>query len=418
MLKIVIDCGGEVRGLSASVHKATAVLAARAPKKLHPAIETFPQPQNSYYFYRGRTALNVLLRALGVQAGDEVIVQAYTCLAVILPIMSLGAIPVYVDIMRGTYTVDPAAVAARITARTRVLIIQHTFGIPADLTPLLEIAKEHRLSVIEDCCHVHGSTYDGQPLGSFGVGAFYSFHWSKPLAAGRGGLAVANEPLIARRVASLHASFSQPSMSEVAILNAQYLAFKVLRGSRFITHLRRLLRFWSPMGVASGQFKRAELEYKATDDYTKKMAGVTAHQVRSMLRNGRMSIERRQHIGQQLHTHATQLGVSPLGLLSNSCAVFSCYPLRTGQREQVIRESWSWGVNIAPGFVSPVDPISRGGWVNVGYRAGSCPVAEELSEKTITLPVNDWARNSDVHGMLEFVDAMKAQGLLEIVHHG
>src|SRR6266852_1648406 len=121
----------------------------------NPTIETFVQPQNSYYFYRGRTALSVLLRALGVQAGDEVIVQAYTCLAVILPIMSLGAIPVYVDIMRGTYTVDPAAITARITRRTRVLIIQHTFGIPADLAPLLEIAKEHRLSVIEDCCHVH-----------------------------------------------------------------------------------------------------------------------------------------------------------------------------------------------------------------------------------------------------------------------
>jgi len=229
---------------------------------------------------------------------------------------------------------------------------------------------------------------------------------------------VVNEPRIAQRVASLHASFSQPSISEVAILNAQYLAFRVLRGSRFITHLRRLLRFWSPMGVASGQFKRAELEYKTTDDYTKKMAGVTARQVRSMLRNGRMRIERRQRIGQQLHTHATQLRVSPLGLSSKSSPVFSCYPLRTNEREHVIRESWSQGVNIAPGFVSPVDPISRGGWANVGYRAGSCPIAEELSEKTITLPVNDWARNSDVLGVLEFVEAMKARGLLEIVHHG
>ena len=375
----------------------------------------FAQPQDSYYFYRGRIALSVLLRALEVQAGDEVIVQGYTCLAVILPIMSLGAIPVYVDITPGTYTVDPVAVTARITRRTRVLIIQHTFGIPADLAPLLEIAKEHRLSVIEDCCHVHGSTYDGQPLGSFGVGAFYSFHWSKPLVAGRGGLAVVNEPLIARRVADLYASFSQPSVSEVAVLNAQYLAFRVLRGSRFITHLRRLLRVWSPMGIASGQFTRAELEYKGTDYYTKKMADVTVRQVRSMLRNGRMSIERRQLIGNRLHAHAVQLGISPLKLPRRAHATFMSYPLHTSERQRVIHKSWSRNVEVAQGFKSPVDPLGPDEWVNAGYRPGCCPVAEYLSNKTITLPVNAWASDKDVEKILSFVDEVKAQGLLEVV---
>src|SRR5947207_1312573 len=119
------------------------------------------EPARAFDFYRGRTALYALLRALEIGPGDEVIVQGYTCLAVVLPIMGLDAVPIYVDVLPANYSMDPASMAARITSRTRAIIIQHTFGIPADLAQLLDIARDCRLPVIEDCCHVYGSMYQG-----------------------------------------------------------------------------------------------------------------------------------------------------------------------------------------------------------------------------------------------------------------
>lgn len=370
------------------------------------------QQHNEFHFYRGRTALYTLLRALDLTAGDEVIVQAYTCMAVILPILALGAVPVYADISATTYNLDPQAVAACITSRARVLIIQHTFGIPAELDRLLEIASAHRLVVIEDCCHVLGSTYDGRPVGSFSAAAFYSFHWSKPLVAGRGGLAKVNEPGLAQLVATLQESLSEPGALESAVLKAQYLTFRMIRGSRFASDLRRLLRSFSPAGVVTGQFRRAELEGKATADYTKKMSRSAMRRIETFAPGVRANIERRREIGRRFHTHVTKLGLSVLKFPSKASVVFSCYPLRTDQRARVLRKSYSWGVEITPGFNSPVDPLAPSEWLRIGYRAGSCPVAERLSSDTITLPVRAWARDSDVHRILEFVDAMKAEGLL------
>jgi perosamine synthetase len=373
------------------------------------------KPETHFYFYRGRTALYALLRALEVKAGDEVIVQAYTCLAVILPIIGLGAIPVYIDVLPGTYSMDAGALAERITSRTRALVIQHTFGIPADLGMLLEIAREHRVPVIEDCCHVHGSTYQGRPVGSFGVGAFYSFHWSKPLAVGRGGLAVVNDPVIASRVADFHACCSKPSTIEVISLSAQYAAFRLLRSSRFITDIHTMLRSWSPNGLATGQFRRAELDYKISEDYSKTMVSPTCYLTKTMLRRGSRYIERRRRIGGRLHALARRLGISRFDPGPEASVVFMSYPLHTSDRKRVIREGRAHGVEITEGFVSPVDPLGSGEWSKVRYRAGSCPVAEHLSEKTITVPVHTWARKRDIRKLLGLLEVLTAQGLLDVI---
>src|ERR1019366_6722378 len=134
-----------------------------------------------FHFYRGRTAMYALLRALDIGSGDEVIVQAYTCLAVPLPVLALRARPVYADVDPQTYSADPQHVSSLISSRTRAIVIQHTFGIPAHLDELMTIARRHGIAVLEDCCHVCGSFYAGRALGSFGVGAFNSYQWSKPL---------------------------------------------------------------------------------------------------------------------------------------------------------------------------------------------------------------------------------------------
>lgn len=378
-------------------------------------IKAFTNSPERFHFYRGRTALYAILRALDLREGDEVILQAYTCLAVALPIIFAKATPVYADVDRRTYTLDPIALESRITPRTRVIIIQHTFGIPAKLDALLEIAKRHGLSVVEDCCHAYGSTYGGRPLGSFGAAAFYSYQWSKPVVVGRGGLAVINESGLGERVRKLHDSFAKPALSDVATINLQYLLYTLLRRRKVLGRLRSAIRSWSPEGVAIGTLRREELEYRMTDDYTKKMAYSVHRRLNSKLRYSHRSIEERQRVGNRLHRHLVQRGVSPLELPDGASVSFMCYPLLASERQQVLRAGTAWNIDISPSFRSPVDPLFPDQWARVGYKAGSCPVAEYLANRTVTLPVHDWASDDQVDKVLDFLDEMTAKGHLDFI---
>ncbi|MBV8359060.1 MAG: DegT/DnrJ/EryC1/StrS family aminotransferase, partial [Deltaproteobacteria bacterium] len=276
-------------------------------------------------------------------------------------------------------------------------------------------ARNERLPIIEDCCHVYGSLYRGRPLGSFGAAAFYSFHWSKPIPGGRGGLAIVNDPAIEARAAQFHASCSKPAWPDAFLLSSQYLAFKLLRYTRLITAARTLLRWWSPHGIATGQFRRAELEYKLTADYVKTMVAPAKYAVKATLRREMSHIEWRQYLSAQIYAHASQLGISSIEHDALSIVTFMSYPLRTNHRERVSAEARTHHVEITPGFVSPVDPLSPSEWADVGYQAGSCPMAEYLAEKTITVPLHSFAGERHLRKLLEFLEAIKAQGLVEIV---
>ncbi len=193
--------------------------------------------QNTFYFYRGRVALYALLRSLGLKPEDEVILQAFTCLAVPSPVVALGLRPVYVDIDPETYNIDPDKMECRITERARVIVVQHTFGIPAPMNAIMAVARKHNLVVIEDCCHVLGSTYQGKELGCIGDAAFYSYEWGKPIIIGLGGAAVVHSESLLCKMRSLYDTFVAPPMRNVFMVNLQYLAHASLQtAGPFLAH--------------------------------------------------------------------------------------------------------------------------------------------------------------------------------------
>ena len=122
-------------------------------------------PEHIALFAKGRVALYAVLRALDIEPGDEVILPAFTCVAVPNAILYARARPVYVDIRPDTYTIDPTAVEEAIGARTRVILAQNTFGLSADLAALESIAARNGLTVVDDCTHGLGGRYRGLPNG-------------------------------------------------------------------------------------------------------------------------------------------------------------------------------------------------------------------------------------------------------------
>lgn len=148
----------------------------------------------------GRNALRLLLQELDIGRGDEVLLQSYTCVSVPGPVRWVGAEPIYVDIRPETYTMDPEDFRKKISPRSRAVIIQHTFGLPADLNELLAIARAHGLVVIEDCAHALGATYQGKPVGTFGDAAIFSFGRDKVISCVFGGALAVRDSVLAGKV--------------------------------------------------------------------------------------------------------------------------------------------------------------------------------------------------------------------------
>ncbi len=141
----------------------------------------------------GTTALSTVLEALGIQPGDEVITSPFTFIASANTIAMLGAVPIFVDIKRDTYNIDPDLIEAAITTRTKAIMPIHIFGMPADMKRIMKIASKHDLLVIEDACQAHGSTIDGKMVGSFGHAGTYSFYATKNMMTGEGGMVTTND---------------------------------------------------------------------------------------------------------------------------------------------------------------------------------------------------------------------------------
>jgi dTDP-4-amino-4,6-dideoxygalactose transaminase len=154
-------------------------------------------------FNSGTAAIHAALYGIGVGPGDEVITTSYTFAGTWQPILHQGAVPVFVDIDRRSYNLDPRRVEAAITPRTKAIIAVHIGGLPADLDELVAIAERHGLYLIEDACQAHGATYHGRQVGSFGVVGCYSLNSSKILSGGEGGLLVADDPDVLARARRL-----------------------------------------------------------------------------------------------------------------------------------------------------------------------------------------------------------------------
>ena len=149
----------------------------------------------------GTTALNIILRAMDIGPGDEVITVSHTFIASAEAILLTGAKPVFVDIDPSTYLMDVTQIEAKITPRTRAILPVHLYGQAVDMDPLLEIASRHGLRVIEDACQAHGAEYKGRKAGSLGDAAGFSFYYSKNLGAyGEGGFISTNDAELAAKM--------------------------------------------------------------------------------------------------------------------------------------------------------------------------------------------------------------------------
>ena len=339
-------------------------------------------------YYRGRVALYDILRQLGVGAGDEVALQAFTCVAVPEAVMAIGATPLWIDVAPNSVNMDPASLAARVTAKTKAVIAQHTFGIPADLDPIAAFATSRGLPVMEDCCHSMASTHKGRLLGSVGVAAFWSYEWGKPVIAGVGGEARFNDTALRSGAASEYsANFQPPPFRKSAVIAAQYVAFSLLYSPRRFWAIRRAFRAAGSARVIESNYNPVGPGAAMAADFGWRMCGFSRGRLaRARARAAdHLALRRR-----QAERYADGLcidGVAIPPVPAEADAVYARFPIVVERKPALLAAARAANVEIADWFATPVHPLSGDDLSLVHYVDGSCPHAETMAQSLVSVPL-------------------------------
>ncbi len=175
-----------------------------------PKVEQFEEALRKYVGTKyavavnsGTAALHTSLTAMGIGAGDEVIVPSFSFIATANVVVYLGAKPVFADIDAGTYNIDFDDAKKRITRKTKAIIVVHQFGNPADMDAARELSEDRDLPIVEDAACAHGAKYDDRRVGSFGVAGCFSFHPRKVITTGEGGMITTNDEQLAERARAI-----------------------------------------------------------------------------------------------------------------------------------------------------------------------------------------------------------------------
>ena len=191
----------------------------------------------------GSAALDAAVVALGIGRGDEVIMPTFTIISCAAAVVRAGAIPVLIDSDRRTWNMDVSQIEAKITSRTKAIMIVHIYGLPTEVKPILELAQKYQLAIIEDAAEMHGQTYYGRPCGSFGDLSTFSFYPNKHITTGEGGMIVTDDPQLAAKCRSLRNLCFQPQQRFVHEELGWNLRMTNLQAALGLAQLERLTEF-------------------------------------------------------------------------------------------------------------------------------------------------------------------------------
>lgn len=208
----------------------------------------------------GSMALDASIAALEIGPGDEVILPTFTIISCAAAIVRAGATPVLVDSDPQTWNMDVEAIADKITPKTKAIMVVHIYGLPVDMDPVLKLAHEHGLWVIEDAAEMHGQTYKGKPCGSFGTLSTFSFYPNKHITTGEGGMIVTDDSRLADRCRSLRNLCFQPQKRFVHEELGWNLRMTNLQAALGLAQLERLDEF-------------VERKRQMGRDYTQRLSG-------------------------------------------------------------------------------------------------------------------------------------------------
>jgi dTDP-4-amino-4,6-dideoxygalactose transaminase len=367
---------------------------------------------NPFLFNRGRDSLYFFLRLLNLKEDDEVVVQAFTCVAVVAPILWNDAKPIYVDIKFNSFNMDLDLLQEKISKRTRAVIIQHTFGNIADVKRVREIIgrintrrkENEKIYLIEDCAHLFpSSTKKGEnsgeevgikskipnsfhDVGRYSDMYFFSFSQDKSISCTQGAAMIINNKRLLSLAKEKYKDVEKPSKKK-ALYNAKYIKlWNVIKNTYFINLIpftkvtigRVLIVLFRSLGLIRKQASADITQFQGI----KKISDIQAILLKNQLKKVREINNHRERITDIYNKNLRE----EFRYKSNNKALLR-YPVLISNKEEIKSKLLKEEIIVGNWYRTPVYPLDNK-LKDVGYVKGSCPVAEECGENILNLPTN------------------------------
>lgn len=377
-----------------------------AVKALEETFKSYLGVKYAFSFNSGRSALYAILKAIGLPENSGVLLQAFTCNAVPNPVLWAGLHPVYVDCNKDDFNISLEDLKEKITQNSRVVIVQHTFGLPVHIEEASLIARQNSLVLIEDCAHALGAERNGRKLGTFGEAAFFSFARDKVISCVYGGMAVTNNGEIGKKLAQLQKEFGQPSyfwifqqvlhpillhhviLPVYGLLNLGKAALVL---SQWLNILSKAVSWQEKRGVKPKYFPKA---------LPNALAQMADYQLAKL---------------EQFNAHRKQMADFYYETLKNTSfvlperdnSIFLRFTMRHPKAHEIIYDAWhEENILLGDWYTTPIAPDDTQ-LEEMRYAAGSCPNAELLSRETLNLPTHINISMESAKRIIEFLTSWK-----------
>ena len=379
-------------------------------------------------FNSGRSALMAILSSFGLEKDSEVLLQAFTCNAVPNPVIWSNLKPVFIDVDEKTFNIDVEDLKRKISPKSKIVIVQHTFGLPAfakategkpaDIDEILEICRQgeedksssspfaeargNNLILIEDCAHSLGAEYKGKKVGTFGRAAFFSFSRDKVISSVYGGMAVTNDEKLGQALRQAQGEFGYPKFVWIfqQLLHPVLMNWLILPTYKFLGKYLLVLFQWLQIlsKAVHWKEKRGEKPCYFPKRMPEALAILALNQFKKL---GRFN-EHRQKIAHFYYDNLkdTLFDLPPVS--SSVREVFLRFTVRHSQAHDIIKKAWRKNILIGDWYTSPVAPYDTR-LDKLQYKLGSCPKAEKLSKETLNLPTHINISFDDAKKIIEFL---------------
>lgn len=303
----------------------------------------------------GLDALTLILKALGIGEGDEVLVPSNTYIATALAVTHVGATPVFVEPELETFNINPLMIEEALTDKTKAIIPVHLYGRPCDMDTVIKIAKDHKLKIIEDCAQAHGALYKGHMVGTFGDAAGFSFYPGKNLGAlGDAGAVVTNDDILAKKIRALKN------------YGSDYKYHHIYKG------------YNSRLDELQAAFLNAKLPHL-----------------------NRMNEERRRIAKRYLAEISNPLVILPCVTVGYE-SVWHIFGIRCKYRNEL--ERWLCDHEIGTNKHYPIPMHLQECYKSLGYIKGDYPIAEEISETELSIPMYYGMTEEDIQTVIDAIN--------------
>jgi perosamine synthetase len=387
----------------------------KAIKTLEENFKNYLGVKYAFSFNSGRSSFYAILKALseveGLKSGDEVISQAFTCNAVPNPVLWADLKPVYVDCNKDDFNINVDDLENKITTKTRVVVVQHTFGLPADMDRIRAVCSAHNLILIEDCAHSLGAEYNGQKIGAHNKVAFFSFSRDKIISSVYGGMATTNDEEIAKKLEKLQKEFSQPSNFWVLqqILHPILLNYVILPIYNFLDLGKIFLVFAQLSHILSKAVSWQEKQGKRPDYFPKALPNALAMMALNQFNKLELFNDHRQKIADYYYENLKDSKfILPEKFdlpahAGNRKSAFLRFTVKHKNAHDIIYEAWhKQNILLGDWYTTPIAPFDTK-IKEVKYEAGSCRNAEDLAKITFNLPTHINISVSDADRIIKFL---------------